>query len=166
MFIASFAATWGPFIWVVIGETFPLRTRAKQASLATAFNWLGNFLIGFLTPYANDGIGYAFGFVFFGCNFAAAAIVYFFVFETKALSLESCNEMYTDMSIKATSSKKWVPAGYVTRGQRDEAYWRRRPSILDDGSKSVGEKIDDKDTDSTPRNRSMHRETVGDERAV
>jgi SP family sugar:H+ symporter-like MFS transporter len=41
MFIASFACTWGPFIWVVIGETFPLRTRAKQASLATAFNWLG-----------------------------------------------------------------------------------------------------------------------------
>jgi SP family sugar:H+ symporter-like MFS transporter len=41
MFIASFAATWGPFIWVIIGETFPLRTRAKQASLATAFNWLG-----------------------------------------------------------------------------------------------------------------------------
>lgn len=41
MFIASFASTWGPFIWVIIGETFPLRTRAKQASLATAFNWLG-----------------------------------------------------------------------------------------------------------------------------
>ena len=43
MFIASFACTWGPFVWVVIGETFPLRTRAKQASLATAFNWLGEF---------------------------------------------------------------------------------------------------------------------------
>jgi SP family sugar:H+ symporter-like MFS transporter len=41
MFIASFAATWGPFIWVVIGESFSLRTRAKQASLATACNWLG-----------------------------------------------------------------------------------------------------------------------------
>lgn len=41
MFIASFAMTWGPFVWVVIGEMFPLRTRAKQASLATAFNWLG-----------------------------------------------------------------------------------------------------------------------------
>jgi len=158
MFIASFAATWGPFIWVVIGETFPLRTRAKQASLATAFNWLGNFLIGFLTPYANDGIGYAFGFVFFGCNFAAAAIVYFFVFETKALSLESCNEMYTDMSIKATQSKKWVPAGYINRGEKDEAYWRRR--------RSVDTKIDDKDADSTPRNRSVHNEAAGDERRV
>lgn len=42
MFIASFAVTWGPMSWVVIGETFPLRTRAKQASLATAANWLGN----------------------------------------------------------------------------------------------------------------------------
>lgn len=42
MFIASFAITWGPICWVVIGETFPLRTRAKQASLATACNWLGN----------------------------------------------------------------------------------------------------------------------------
>lgn len=42
MFIASFASTWGPMAWVVVGETFPLRTRAKQASLATATNWLGN----------------------------------------------------------------------------------------------------------------------------
>lgn len=42
MYIASFAGTWGPLAWVVVGETFPLRTRAKQASLATASNWLGN----------------------------------------------------------------------------------------------------------------------------
>lgn len=42
MFIGSFAATWGPMAWVVVGETFPLRTRAKQASLATAGNWFGN----------------------------------------------------------------------------------------------------------------------------
>lgn len=42
MFIASFAMSWGPICWVVIGETFPLRTRAKQASVATAGNWLGN----------------------------------------------------------------------------------------------------------------------------
>jgi SP family sugar:H+ symporter-like MFS transporter len=42
MFIASFAMSWGPICWVVIGETFPLRTRAKQASIATAGNWLGN----------------------------------------------------------------------------------------------------------------------------
>ena len=172
MFIASFASTWGPFIWVVIGETFPLRTRAKQASLATAFNWLGNFLIGFLTPYANDGISYAFGFVFFGCNFFAAAIVYFFVFETKSLSLENVNEMYMDRATHARTSKNWVPVGYINRDERDMAYWQRRPSALDERAggahapRSVDEKIDEKDSDSTPRNRSVHRETIGDDRQV
>ncbi|ORY00957.1 and other transporter-domain-containing protein [Clohesyomyces aquaticus] len=108
MFIASFAMTWGPFAWVVIDEKFRLRTRAKQASLATAFNWLGNFLIGFLTPFANSGIGYAFGFVFFGTNLAAAFLVYFFLFETKALFLENVDAMKT----------------------RDPVYWNRRSSIL------------------------------------
>ena len=172
MFIASFASTWGPFIWVVIGETFPLRTRAKQASLATSFNWLGNFLIGFLTPYANAGIGYAFCFVFFVCNFFAAAMVYFFVFETKSLTLESVNDMYMDLGTKANNSKNWVPAGYINRDQRDDSYWQRRTSILDDRAaaahvpRSVDEKLEEKDSDSTPRNRSMHRETIGDDRVV
>lgn len=159
MFIASFAATWGPFIWVVIGETFPLRTRAKQASLATSFNWLGNFLIGFLTPYADEGIGYAFGFVFFAMNFIAAAVVYFFLFETRALSLESVNMMYSDGSIKPRTSKKWVPPGYINRMERDETYWNRRPSILDNaqGNGAMGEK-NIKDDSSPERGMSMHQE--------
>lgn len=42
MYMATFATTWGPMPWVVVGEMFPLRTRGKQASLATAGNWLGN----------------------------------------------------------------------------------------------------------------------------
>jgi SP family sugar:H+ symporter-like MFS transporter len=150
VFIASFASTWGPFIWVVIGETFPLRTRAKQASLATAFNWLGNFLIGLLTPYANDGIGYAFGFVFFGCNFVAAGVVYFFLFETKALSLENVDEMYSDVSI---SSKKWVPAGYIPRSERDEKFWEQR-----DEEKSG---VKDGDAEGPGRGISLHQRRVG-----
>ncbi|CAO2649097.1 Nn.00g100460.m01.CDS01 [Neocucurbitaria sp. VM-36] len=174
MFIASFAMTWGPFIWVVIGETFPLRTRAKQASLATAFNWLGNFLIGFLTPYANDGIGYAFGFVFFCCNFVAAAIVYFFLFETKSLSLESVDLMYSEPGLKAVTSKKWVPPGYISRSERDDTYWERRPSILDQRNanraavpRSIDEKRREKDGDSLPeRGTSTRQERVGNERRV
>lgn len=173
MFIASFAMTWGPFIWVVIGETFPLRTRAKQASLATAFNWLGNFLIAFLTPYANDGIGYAFGFVFFACNFVAAAIVYFFLFETKSLSLENVDVMYSDGNLRPLSSEKWVPPGYLDRNTRDVAYWERRPSILDQRNlngaavpRSLDEKHD-KDADTSPeRGHSLHQERVGDDRRV
>jgi len=119
LFIASFAGTWGPMAWVVIGETFPQRTRAKQASLATAGNWLGNFMVAFLTPLANDGIGYNFGFVFAGCNIAIAFIVWFFLYETVGLSLENVDQMYSQPQLKPWTSHKWVPAGYITRKQRD-----------------------------------------------
>lgn len=136
----------------------------------------GNFLIGFLTPYANDGIGYAFGFVFFACNFIAAAIVFFFLFETKSLSLESVDMMYSDPTIKAATSKKWVPPGYINRNERDEAYWHRRPSILDDAryapqasglpSRSMDEKVEEKDDTSPERSFSVHQEHAGDARRV
>ncbi|CCF34994.1 hypothetical protein CH063_06868 [Colletotrichum higginsianum] len=125
MFIASFASTWGPMCWCVIGETFPLRTRAKQASLATAGNWLGNFLIAFLTPYATAGIGYSYGFVFAACNLAGAVVVWFFLYETKMLSLENVDRMYSDPSVKPYSSSKWVPPGYITRKQKDDSAFQR-----------------------------------------
>jgi len=122
MFIASFAMTWGPMAWVVIGETFPLRTRARQASLATAGNWLGNFMIAFLTPFANSGISYSFGFVFTGTNLAAAALVYFFLFETKSLSLENVDAMYSDPDCNALKSSKWLPVGYSSRKTRNDSF--------------------------------------------
>ncbi|KAI5925266.1 high affinity glucose transporter ght1 [Camillea tinctor] len=120
MYIASFAGTWGPMAWVVIGEIFPLRTRSKQASLATAGNWLGNFLISFLTPIADSGISYAYGYVFVGTNLAAAVVVWFFLFESRALSLEHVDLMYSDTKLKPWSSSKWTPPGYITRNQREE----------------------------------------------
>ncbi|KAI1503707.1 high affinity glucose transporter ght1 [Biscogniauxia marginata] len=120
MYIASFAGTWGPMAWVVIGEIFPLRTRAKQASLATAGNWLGNFLISFLTPIADSGISYAYGYVFVGTNIIAALVVWFFVYESRALSLENVDLMYSDPKIKPWSSSKWTPPGFITRDQREE----------------------------------------------
>jgi MFS family permease len=35
---AFFASTWGPLAWVVTGEIFPLKTRAKALSMTTATN--------------------------------------------------------------------------------------------------------------------------------
>ncbi|UKZ79815.1 hypothetical protein TrVFT333_007577 [Trichoderma virens FT-333] len=109
MFIASFAATWGPIAWVVMGETFALRTRAKQASLATAANWLGNFLIGFLTPHADKGLSYAFGFILASANLAAAAIVWMYLYESSLLSLESVDIMYSMHDLAPWESARWVP---------------------------------------------------------
>ena len=39
IYIAAFAATWGPIAWVITGEIFPLNVRAKAMSLSVASNW-------------------------------------------------------------------------------------------------------------------------------
>lgn len=66
-------------------------------------------------------------------------MVYFFLYETKSLSLEKVDVMYSDMSLKAWQSKKWVPAGYIDRNRRDSAYWQRRTSAAEEvGKGSAG----------------------------
>ncbi|KAG6844267.1 hypothetical protein H0H87_008303 [Tephrocybe sp. NHM501043] len=66
MFILGYAMTWAPGIWILIGETFPTRTRAKQGALSTASNWLFNFLLAFFTPFIVSAIDFRYGFVFAG----------------------------------------------------------------------------------------------------
>jgi MFS transporter, SP family, sugar:H+ symporter len=49
IYIYFFASSWGPVAWVVTGELFPLKVRAKALSMTTATNWLLNFAIAFST---------------------------------------------------------------------------------------------------------------------
>lgn len=46
IYIFFFACSWGPVAWVVTGEIFPLKVRAKSLSMTTASNWLLNWAIG------------------------------------------------------------------------------------------------------------------------
>ncbi|CEH17743.1 general substrate transporter [Ceraceosorus bombacis] len=115
IFIVFYATTWAPGIWLFIGESFASETRAKQASLSAASNWFWNFLLAFFTKPITGDIDYAFGFVFAGANFLGFFIVYFFVYETKGLTLEEIDEMYNDDRVKPWQSRKWAPAGRANR---------------------------------------------------
>ncbi|KAG1748126.1 hypothetical protein EDB19DRAFT_1905180 [Suillus lakei] len=115
MFIWGYAMTWAPGVWILIGETFPTRTRAKQGSLSTAANWVWNFLLAFFTPFISSAISYRYGFVFAACNLTGAVVVYFFLYESSNLSLESVNMMYTDPNCKPWTSSEWAPPGYSSR---------------------------------------------------
>ncbi|TIA71954.1 hypothetical protein E3P92_02966 [Wallemia ichthyophaga] len=117
LFIASYATTWGPACWIVTGETFPMRTRARQAAIATASNWTWNFLISFFSPFITGDIGYGYGYVFAGCNLFAAFFVFFFLYETAGLTLEAVDEMYSTDGLKAYQSGGWTPPGYSSRGE-------------------------------------------------
>lgn len=60
IYIFFFACSWGPCAWVVTGEIFPLKARAKGLSITTASNWLLNWAIAYATPYmVNSGPGNA-----------------------------------------------------------------------------------------------------------
>lgn len=121
----------------------------------------GNFLLAFLTPFANDGIGYAFGFVFVACNLTAAVVVYFFLYESKSLSLENVDAMYSEPALKAWKSKQWVPPGYIDRMTRDHAYFERRTSIIDGGAGVLGkDAASDEEKSATPMRRSAHQENL------
>lgn len=54
IYIFFFACSWGPCAWVVTGEIFPLKVRAKSLSMTTASNWLLNWAIAYATPYLVD----------------------------------------------------------------------------------------------------------------
>ncbi|KAF2136885.1 uncharacterized protein K452DRAFT_236750 [Aplosporella prunicola CBS 121167] len=105
-FIVAFATTWGPMVWAIVGELYPARYRATCMALATAANWLFNFLISFFSTFITDAIDYFYGLVFGGCCFALFWIVYFFMIESKGRSLEEIDTMYM-LHVNPITSAKW-----------------------------------------------------------
>lgn len=134
------ACSWGPVAWVVTGEIFPLKVRAKSLSMTTASNWLLNWAIAYATPYMVDsGPGNAnlqskVFFVWGGFCFICIAFVYFMIYETKGLSLEQVDELYAKVS-KAWKSKGFVPTvsfqDVKDAAEEDGAGAMRRSSLAD-----------------------------------
>jgi SP family sugar:H+ symporter-like MFS transporter len=115
IYIFFFACSWGPVAWVVTGELFPLKVRAKSLSMTTASNWLLNFAIGYATPYmvnsgpGNANLGAKVFFVWGGFCFICTFFVWAMIYETKGLSLEQVDELYGKVS-KAWKSPGFVPS--------------------------------------------------------
>jgi len=98
-FIVSFAATWGPAVWVVLPEVLPLRVRGVAMGVAVCLHWFANFLVSQSFPIMLDNWGA--GPVFLG--YAAIGVLAFvfvkaLVPETKGRSLE---EIEADLQRKS-----------------------------------------------------------------
>ncbi len=90
VFTNTFSATWGPVLWVMLAEIFPLAIRGAAMAIATLFNWLAAFVISLTFPsfVASAGIGAAF-IVFAVIGVVLFPVVWLMVPETKERSLES-----------------------------------------------------------------------------
>ena len=96
LFVASFAATWGPVSWIYPPELYPLRVRGKAVALSTSFNWAFNFALGYFAPPAFVNIKWK-TYLLFGIFCAAMFVHVFFMFpETTGKTLEEIEGIFNE----------------------------------------------------------------------
>lgn len=88
-YIICFAMSLGPIGWILVSEVFPLKIRGIAMSICTVSNFAFNFFVVSSFPILLHRIGGAWTFWGFGAvSILCIIFVYFFVPETKGLSLE------------------------------------------------------------------------------
>ena len=89
LFVVFFGASWGPVVWVLLGEMFPNRIRAAALGLAAAAQWLANFAITISFPPLLSTFGPSVPYLMYAIF---ATLSFFFVLvkipETKGVELE------------------------------------------------------------------------------
>lgn len=89
VYIAFFAATWGPTMWTMLPELYPAKIRGSGQGVATMFNWGANFIVSLTFPVLLGAIGSGPVFLIFAVIGVLAFIfVRALVPETKGRSLE------------------------------------------------------------------------------
>jgi SP family galactose:H+ symporter-like MFS transporter len=90
VFIVGFAVSAGPLIWVLCSEVQPIEGRDFGMAISTFTNWAANFVVGltFLSMLTGLGSGATFG-VYAALNALFLLVTFFFVPETKGISLEA-----------------------------------------------------------------------------
>ncbi|HEY9605639.1 MAG TPA: sugar porter family MFS transporter [Allocoleopsis sp.] len=89
LYVVFFGFSWGPIVWVLLGEMFNNQIRAAALSVAASIQWIANFLVSTTFPplLKTFGLGSAYGLY----TIAAAISIFFVVFfirETKGKELE------------------------------------------------------------------------------
>lgn len=92
LFVVFFGMSWGPIMWVMLGEMFPNKIRGAALAVAGFAQWIANFVVTQTFPiFANISLGLAYGLY---ATFAVLSL--FFVLkwvpETKGLELEDMKE--------------------------------------------------------------------------
>jgi len=89
LYVFCFGFSWGPVVWVLLGEIFNNKIRTSALSIAATVQWIANFVVSTTFPplLKSFGLGAA-----YGLYTVAAAIsiffVAFFIKETKGIELE------------------------------------------------------------------------------
>jgi MFS transporter, SP family, sugar:H+ symporter len=87
-YVVCFGLSWGPMVWVLLGEMFPNSIRAIALAVAAAAQWVANFAITSTFPWlAEIGLSFAYGLY---ALFALLSLLFVMraVRETRGMELE------------------------------------------------------------------------------
>ncbi len=94
-FLAGFAVSFGPVVWIMLTEIYPAPIKEQAMSFAVAAQWIANLMVSATFPLllGNDSLNAAWnhGFAFWiygSCGLLAAFVVMRFVPETKGVDTE------------------------------------------------------------------------------
>ena len=93
IYVFFFNLSWGPVMWVMLGEMFPNRLRGSGLAVAGLAQWLANFIVTLTFPLLLTSLGLAitYGFYTLGAIISVIFVVYK-IRETKGVSLEEMTE--------------------------------------------------------------------------
>lgn len=89
LYVIFFNFSWGPVMWVMLGEMFPNQLRGSGLAVSGLSQWVSNFLITLTFPIILASAGLAFAYSMY--TFFAIVSVFFvikYVYETKGKELE------------------------------------------------------------------------------
>jgi len=88
LYVIFFGMSWGPVVWVLLGEMFNNRIRAYALAVAAAAQWVANFVVSQTFPaLAASGLGLAYG-IYASMAFLSFLFVLRAVKETRGRELE------------------------------------------------------------------------------
>ncbi|AFR95554.1 monosaccharide transporter [Cryptococcus neoformans C23] len=94
IYIFTYGVGWAPVPWAMPAEVHTSSRRAKGVAITTCANWLGNFIIGLITPPMLQNIKYG-TFLFFGAfTFLSGLYVWFFCPEPMGKTLEQMDQVF------------------------------------------------------------------------
>ena len=93
-FVASFAVSIGPVMWVLFSELFPLKVRGLAISLVGFINSAVSFIVQLVFPWELANLGSSLTFLIYGM-FAAMGFIFVIMMvpETKGKSLEELEKI-------------------------------------------------------------------------
>jgi SP family sugar:H+ symporter-like MFS transporter len=89
LYVIFFNSSWGPVMWVMLGEMFPNQIRGSGLAVSGAAQWTANFLISMSFPVLAKYIGLPITYGFYtACAFISIVFVLKMVHETRGTELE------------------------------------------------------------------------------